>query len=117
MGTGVMHLAFASSEGAVGYMVSRADGERLRAWLGVGEWSRGLAFVDMTDALYEATGADALFATSGSTASVDGAVAMPYVVRVGERTHVQVVYVRGGRIVSLADPSRGRMASSWMRRR
>ena len=31
-GDGVMHLAFASSEGAVGYMDSRADGERLRAW-------------------------------------------------------------------------------------
>ena len=104
-GDGVMHLAFASSEGAVGYMDSRADGERLRAWWGSGPG--GLAFVDMTDALYEATGADALFATSGSTASVDGAVAMPYVVRVGERTHVQVVYVRGGRIVSLADPLAG----------
>ena len=106
-GDGAMHLAFASSEGAVGYMDSRADGERLRAWWAWGSGPGGLAFVDMTDALYEATGADALFATSGSTASVDGAVAMPYVVRVGERTHVQVVYARGGRIVSLADPLAG----------
>ena len=38
-GDGVMHLAFASSEGAVGYMDSRADGERLRAWWA---WGSGL---------------------------------------------------------------------------
>ena len=106
-GDGVMHLAFASSEGAVGYMDSRADGERLRAWWAWGSGPGDLVYADMTDALYEATGADALFATSGSTASVDGAVAMPYVVRVGERTHVQVVYARDGRIVSLADPLAG----------
>ena len=36
---GVMHLAFASSEGAVGYMDSRAHGERLRAWWA---WGVGL---------------------------------------------------------------------------
>ena len=106
-GDGVMHLAFASSEGAVGYMDSRADGERLRAWWAWGSGPGDLVYADMTDALYEATGADALFATSGSTANVDGAVAMPYVVRVGERTHVQVVYARDGRIVSLADPLAG----------
>ena len=101
---GVMHLAFASAEGAVGYMDSRADGERLRAWWAWGSGPEDLTYADMTDALYEATGADALFATSGATASVDGDVAMPYVVRVGERTHVRVVYARGGRITRLADP-------------
>ena len=37
-GGGIMHLAFASSEGAVGYMDSRAGGERLRAW-----WAWGVA--------------------------------------------------------------------------
>jgi hypothetical protein len=101
---GVMHLAFASSDGRVGYMDSRADGERLRAWWAWGSGPEDLTYADMTDALYEATGADALFATSGATASVDGDVAMPYVVRVGERTHVRVVYARGGRITCLADP-------------
>ena len=101
---GVMHLAFASSDGRVGYMDSRADGERLRAWWAWGSGPEDLTYADMTDALYEATGADALFATSGATASVDGDVAMPYVVRVGERTHVRVVYARGGRITRLADP-------------
>ena len=100
---GVMHLAFASSEGAVGYMDSRAHGERLRAWWAWGSGPEDLTYADVTDALYECTGADALFATSGATASVDGDVAMPYVVRVGERTCVQVVYARGGRIVRLAD--------------
>lgn len=101
---GVMHLAFASSDGRVGYMDSRADGERLRAWWAWGSGPEELIYADMTDALYEATGADALFATSGSAACVDGAVALPYVVRVGERTHVQVVYARDGRIAGLADP-------------
>ena len=61
----------------------------------------------MTDALYEATGADALFATSGATATVDGQVAMPYVVRVGERPHVRVVYARAGRVTRLAAPLAG----------
>ena len=90
-GGGLMHLAFASSEGAVGYMDSRAGGERLRAWWAWGSGPAELTYADMTDALYEVTGADALFSTSGATATVDGEVAMPYVVRVGERTYVQVV--------------------------
>lgn len=95
-GDGVMHLAFASSEGAVGYMDSRTGGEHLRAWWAWGSGPEDLTYADMRDALYEATGADALFATSGATATVDGQVAMPYVVRVGERTHVRVVYARAG---------------------
>lgn len=71
--------------------------------MGVGSGPEDLTYADVTDALYECTGADALFATSGGAASVDGDVAMPYVVRVGERTCVQVVYARGGCIVRLAD--------------
>lgn len=103
-GDGRMHLAFASTDGRVGYMDSRADGERLRAWWAWGSGPEDLAYVDMTDELYELTGADALFATSGGTVSVDGAVALPYVVRVGDVTHVRVVYVRAGRLVGAADP-------------
>ncbi len=58
------HLAFASTDGRVGYMDSRADGGALRlveAWGG----PEDLSYVDMTDELYALTGADALFATSG----------------------------------------------------
>ena len=106
-GDGLMHLAFASSDGRVGYMDSRADGERLRAWWAWGSGPEDLAYVDMTDELYELTGADALFATSGGTATVDGAVALPYVVRVGDETHVRVVYARAGRLVGAADPLAG----------
>lgn len=95
-GGGLMHLAFASSEGAVGYMDSRAGGERLRAWWAWGSGPAELTYADMTDAHYEVTGADTLFSTSGATATVDGEVAMPYVVRVGERTYVQVVDTRAG---------------------
>ena len=86
-GDGVMHLAFASSEGAVGYMDSRTGGEHLRAWWAWGSGPEDLTYADMRDAL---------FATSGATATVDGQVAMPYVVRVGERTYVQVVDARAG---------------------
>ena len=103
-GDGLMHLAFASTDGCVGYMDSRADGERLRAWWAWGSGPEDLAYADMTDELYELTGADALFATSGGTATVDGAVALPYVVRVGDETHVRVVYARGGRLVGAAAP-------------
>ena len=103
-GDGIMHLAFASTDGRVGYMDSRADGERLRAWWAWGRDPEDLAYVDMTDELYELTGADALFATSGGTVSLDGAVALPYVVRVGGETHLRVVYVRGGRLVGAAVP-------------
>lgn len=95
-GGGLMHLAFASSEGAVGYMDSSAGGERLRAWWAWGSGPAELTYADMTDAHYEVTGADALFSTSGATATVDGEVAMPYVVRVGEQTYVQVVDARAG---------------------
>ena len=56
-GGGLMHLAFASSEGAVGYMDSRAGGERLRAWWAWGSGPAELTYADMTDALYEVTGA------------------------------------------------------------
>ena len=103
-GDGLLHLAFASTDGRVGYMDSRADGERLRAWWAWGSGPEDLTYVDMTDELYELTGADALFATSGGTVSVDGAVALPYVVRVGDATHLRVVYARGGRLVGAADP-------------
>ena len=106
-GDGLLHLAFASTDGRVGYMDSRADGERLRAWWAWGSGPEDLAYVDMTDELYELTGADALFATSGGTATVDGAVALPYVVRVGDETHVRVVYAREGRLVGAADPLAG----------
>lgn len=103
-GDGLMHLAFASTAGRVGYMDSRADGERLRAWWAWGSGPDDLAYVDMTDELYELTGADAMFATSGGTVALDGAVALPYVVRVGDETHVRVVYARAGRLVGVADP-------------
>ena len=103
-GDGLMHLAFASTDGRVGYMDSCADGERLRAWWAWGSGPQDLAYVDMTEELYELTGADALFATSGGTVALDGAVALPYVVRVGDETHVRVVYARAGRLVGAADP-------------
>ena len=103
-GDGLMHLAFASTDGRVGYMDSRADRERLRAWWAWGSGPEDLAYVDMTDELYELTGADALFATSGGTVALGGAVALPYVVRVGDETHVRVVYARGGRLVGAAAP-------------
>ena len=103
-GDGLLHLAFASTDGRVGYMDSRADGERLRAWWAWGSGPEDLAYVDMTDELYELTGADALFATSGGTVALGGAVALPYVVRVGDETHVRVVYARAGRLVGVADP-------------
>ena len=103
-GDGLMHLAFASTDGRVGYMDSRADGERLRAWWAWGSGPEDFAYVDMTDELSELTGADALFATSGGTVALDGAVALPYVVRVGDETHVRVAYARAGRLVGAADP-------------
>ena len=103
-GDGFLHLAFASTDGRVGYMDSRADGERLRAWWAWGRGPEDLAYVDMTDELYELTGADALFATSGGTVALGGAVALPYVVRGGDETHVRVVYARAGRLVGVADP-------------
>ena len=103
-GDGFMHLAFASTDGRVGYMDSRADGERLRVWWAWGSGPEDLAYVDMTDELYELTGADALFATSGGTVALDGAVALPYVVRVGDETHLRVVYARAGRLVGAASP-------------
>ena len=103
-GDGLMHLAFASTDGCVGYMDSRADRERLRAWWAWGSGPEDLAYADMTDELYELTGADALFATSAGTVALGGAVALPYVVRVGDETHVRVVYARGGRLVGAAAP-------------
>ena len=75
---------------------TRARAVSTCAWWAWGSGPEDLTYADMTDALYEATGADALFATSGATATVDGQVAMPYVVRVGERTYVQVVDARAG---------------------
>lgn len=102
-GDGLLHLACASTRGQVGYMDSRADGEHLQAILAWGSGPEDLQARDMTDELYSRTGADALFATSGSTVTWQGAVLLPYVVRVGDRTHVQVVAVRGGEIQWLSD--------------
>ena len=76
----------------------------LRAWWAWGSGPEDLSYVDMTDELYALTGANALFATSGGTVAVDGAVALPYVVRIGDDTHVRVVYARGGRLIGAAQP-------------
>ena len=103
-GDGLLHLACASTQGQVGYMDSRADAEHLRAILAWGSGPEDLQVRDLTDELYSRTGADALFATSGSTVTWQGALLLPYVVRVGDRTHVQVVAVRGGEIQWLSDP-------------
>ena len=48
---GVMHLAFASAEGTVGYMDSRADGERLRAWWAWGSGPEDLTYAEMPAAI------------------------------------------------------------------
>lgn len=103
-GDGLLHLACASTQGQVGYMDSRADAEHLQAILAWGSGPEDLQVRDLADELYSRTGADALFATSGSTVTWQGAVLLPYVVRVGNRTHVQVVAVRGGAIQWLSDP-------------
>ena len=103
-GDGLLHLACASTQGQVGYMDSRADAEHLQAILAWGRGPENLQVCDLADELYARTGADALFATSGSTVTWQGAVLLPYVVRVGDRTHVQVVAVRGGEIQWLSDP-------------
>ena len=103
-GDGFLHLACASSDGRVGYMDSRADGDRLQAILAWGSSPEDLRVTDLTDELYRASGADALFATSGSTVSFDGAVLIPYVVRVGEETHIRVVALRAGSIEWISDP-------------
>lgn len=103
-GDGLLHLACASTRGRVGYMDSRADAEHLQAILAWGSGPEDLQVRDLADELYSRTGADALFATSGSTVTWQGAVLLPYVVRVGDRTHVQVVAVRGGEIQWLSDP-------------
>ena len=103
-GDGFLHLACASSEGRVGYMDSRADGDRLQVILAWGPSPEELRLADLTDELYRETGADALFATSGSTVSFDGAVLIPYVVRVGEETHIRVVALRAGSIEWISDP-------------
>ena len=103
-GDGFLHLACASSDGRVGYMDSRAGGDRLQAILAWGSSPEDLRVTDLTDELYWESGADALFATSGSTVSFNGAVLIPYVVRVGEETRIQVVALRAGSIEWISDP-------------
>ena len=103
-GDGFLHLACASSDGRVGYMDSRAGGDRLQAILAWGSSPEDLRVTDLTDELYRESGADALFATSGSTVSFNGAVLIPYVVRVGEETRIQVVALRAGSIEWISDP-------------
>lgn len=103
-GDGLLHLACASTQGQVGYMDSRADGEHLQAILAWGSSPEDLRVTDLTDELYRESGADALFATSGSTVSFNGAVLIPYVVRVGEETRIQVVALRAGSIEWISDP-------------
>lgn len=106
-GDGLVHLAFASSQGAVGYMDSRRRGERLRAWWAWGSIPEELTYEDVTDRLYEETGADGLFAASGGTVSFGGAVALPYVVRTGDLTRVCVVFARGGELAWVSEPLEG----------
>jgi putative exo-alpha-sialidase len=103
-GDGLLHLACASTQGQVGYMDSRTDAEHLQAILAWGSGPEDLQVRDLADELYSRTGADALFATSGSTVTWQEAVLLPYVVRVGNHTHVQVVAVRDGEIQWLSDP-------------
>ncbi|WFN91170.1 sialidase family protein [Arcanobacterium wilhelmae] len=96
-------LAYGSTE-SVGYFESRAGGEQLEPWVAFGATPDVLEHRNISAELYAATGADAIFATSGSTIEFAGRVLVPYVARWGERTGVVIVHFDGTRIAHIAEP-------------
>lgn len=97
-------VGYASTSANVSYISSRSDGARLEPWLAWGPSLTNLKHRKLGE-LYDAFDADAMFATSGSTVTFNGAVLLPYVVRSGDRTHIRVVHVRGGEILAMSEPN------------
>ncbi len=81
-----MHLAFASSEEAVGYMDSCADGEEATCVVGVGSGREPLLRRYDGCAVQAHGHGCAVHDVGFDCEGVDGAVAMPRELRVGERT-------------------------------
>lgn len=96
-------VAYGSVDGPVSYMSSRFAGPRLVPWLAYGADLDSLAHHRL-DVLYEETRADALFATSGSTITIDDMAFAPYVVRCGDEAHVRIAHFRRGELVDLSGP-------------
>lgn len=100
---GEITLAYASVSEPVSYISSTRHGPRLEPWVATGPRPDQLEHRRL-DELYELCNADALFATSGSTATTGDVVLVPYVVRRGERTAVHIAHLRGGELCALSDP-------------
>lgn len=89
---------------SVGYFESVSGGEQLQQWVAFGQNLHNLAHRNISAELYGETGADAVFATSGSTIEFDGKVLVPYVCRWGERTGILIVHFVGTEIAQVSSP-------------
>lgn len=104
-----LSLLYVSSE-EIGYFGSTHRGPRLELWHAFGPHPTQLTHRRLGE-VYELTGADAIFATSGSGALVgnigspiDGCAAFPLVIRHGERASVRILYLRGTQVAALSEP-------------
>ncbi|WP_151549891.1 MULTISPECIES: sialidase family protein [Corynebacterium] len=100
---GRMTVAYASVSGPVSYISSTRHGPRLEPWVASGPSPEKLVHRRL-DELYVHWEADALFATSGSTITWEGAALVPYVVRQGERTHIRIAHVVGTDVRVCSEP-------------
>ncbi|MGV9183090.1 sialidase family protein [Arcanobacterium canis] len=98
-----LFVAYGSTT-SVGYFESVSGGEQLQPWVAFGPNLHNLAHRNISLELYSETGADAVFATSGSTIEFNGQVLVPYVCRWGDRTGVLIVHFVGTDIVEVSSP-------------
>lgn len=96
-------IAYASTTGDVSYISSRRHGPRLEPWIATATSLTALDHCRL-DHLYDDLGADALFATSGSTIALGNALLVPYVVRTPESMQVRVVHIAHGDVIAISDP-------------
>lgn len=104
----LLTLCYAASQ-KVGYFGSSYAGDRLEAWVACGEDAGALKHRRL-DEIYERLHCDAAFATSGSVVAYrhpefeEELAVFPFVIRVGEETHLRLVFFLRGEIVQISEP-------------
>lgn len=95
-------LLYVASD-TIGYFGSTNTGDKLHLMSAWGTDLEHLAYASLDD-IYTITGADGIFATSGSATTWDGNAAFALVTRTGSRAAIYVAHIKHGRLQALSEP-------------
>lgn len=99
---GAFELLYVTSD-TIGYFGSSNAGDKLHLMSGWGTNLEHLAYASLDD-IYTITGADGIFATSGSATTWNENAAFALVTRTGSHAAIYVAHIKHGRLQALSEP-------------